>query len=47
MSLVVRHIAATITTAPVGVAMAAAFVAATPMFQNQPVFQPMVGGCTS
>lgn len=47
MSLVGRHIAATITTAPIGVAMAAAAVVATPMFQNQPVFQPVTGGCVS
>jgi hypothetical protein len=37
MSLVARHIPATIFTAPTGVAMAAVNVAATVMFQNQPV----------
>jgi hypothetical protein len=47
MSLVARHIAATITTMPIGVAMVAVFVAAAPMFQNQPVFQPTVGGFAS
>ena len=47
MSLVARHMSATITTAPVGVAMAAVVVAATPMFQNQPVFQPGTGGLTT
>lgn len=47
MSLVARHIAATIITAPVGVAMAAVGGVAAPMFQNQPVFQPGIGGCTS
>jgi hypothetical protein len=39
MSLV-ANIAAAIITAPIGVAMVAAAIAATPMFQNQPVFQP-------
>lgn len=47
MSLVACHIVATINTMPVGVAMAVACVVATPMFQNQPVFQPVIGGCAS
>jgi len=47
MFVVANAIPATITTAPVGVAMAAGFVVAAPMFQNQPVFQPTTGGCTS
>ena len=46
MSLVARHIAATIITAPVGVAMGAAVVFATPMFQNQAA-QPAFGGLLS
>jgi hypothetical protein len=44
MSLVANAIFATITTAPIGVAMAAGVVVAAPMFQNQPVFQPVTGG---
>jgi hypothetical protein len=47
MSLVARHIAATIITMPNGVAMNAVQMVATPVFQNQPVFQPFTGGCVS
>ncbi len=46
MFVVANAIPATITTMPVGVAMAAGFVAARPMNQNQ-VFQPSVGGRVS